>query len=382
MAIMRTQVTALIAMVGAVMCSCGVEKPGYADGDNVLIIQAIDTSGSTGVDSVIVSGASIELSSSTCVLKETFTTDELGRVVIEHLPSGDYYVQASKRAEVQYGILTAQKQLTLENEIEREDTLLMSFASLSPVVINEVYYCGCNASTFYFYDQFIELYNSTDDTLYLDGYVAVRGTQIDELIGYDKETASFALGFYVYKFPGVRGETRLCPIAPHGYLVLAGDGVNHHNYGALCVDLSHAGWEFLNAAKNDYDAPGVANLTPVSTEGNDFTMNLAHNAVWLATGSEYEFQEHSYYNSSGGIQTTICAHIPLKEIVDAVEYSANPNSPRYMTLRLDGGFAGVGITRYSGQSIERKLPGQDTNNSAFDFVNLASPTPGWSHALR
>jgi hypothetical protein len=380
MAMTRARLAALITMAGAVMCSCGIERPGYADGDNVLIIQAIDTSGSTGVDSAIVTGASIELSSSTCVFKGTFTTDELGRVVIEHLPSGDYYIQASKRAEVQYGILTAQKQLTLENEAEREDTLLMSFASLSPVVINEVYYCGCSASTFYYYDQFIELYNSTDDTLYLDGYVAVRGTQIDDLIGFDKETAPIALGFYVYKFPGIRGETRQCPIAPQGYLVLAGDGINHHNYGALCVDLSHADWEFLNAAKNDYDAPGVRNLTPVSTEGNDFTMNLIHNAVWLATGEEYVFKEYSYMSSSGGIQTTICAEIPLNGIIDAVEYSANAGSPRYMTLRLDGGFAGVGITRYSGQSIERKMPGQDTNNSAFDFVNLPSPTPGWSHA--
>jgi hypothetical protein len=378
MVTMRVPVLVTVLMAGAVMCSCGIERPDYADGDNVLIIQTIDTN---GVAPKPVSGASIEMSSSTCVFKETFTTDEEGRVVIEHLPSGDYYVQASKLPDdVMYTLLTAQEQVTLRNEAERHDTLFMSVVSLSPVVINEVYFCGCNASTFDLYDQFIELYNSTNDTIYLDGYVLVRGGQIAEIIGYEKETESFALGYYVYKFPGVRGVTSECPIAPHDYLVVAGDGVNHHRYGALCVDLSQADYEFLNAAKNDYDAPGVRDLTPVSTEGNDFTMNLAHNAVWLATGSEYEFQEHSYYNSSGGIQTTICAHIPLREIIDAVEYSANPNSPRYMTLRLDGGYAGNGIVKYGGQSIERRRPGQDTNNSAFDFENIASPTPGWSHA--
>jgi hypothetical protein len=379
MAMRRIRTAAAIAMAGAVMCSCGVEKPGYAEGDNVLIIQVIDTSGSTGFPRAPVAGASVEMSSSTCVFKEAFTTDEEGRVVIEHLPSGDFYIQASKRADIGYGILTAQRQITLVNEAEREDTLLMSFANLSPVVINEVYYCGCNASTFYFYDQFIELYNSTSDTLYLDGYVLVRGGQIAEIIGYDKEAEPFALGYYVYKFPGIRGATRQCPILPHDYVVVAGDGVNHHLYGALCVDMSHADYEFLNAAKNDYDNPAVPDLTPVSNEGNDFTMNLIHNAVWLATGEEYEFQEFSYIGSSG-IQTTICAKIPLNGIIDAVEYSANPESPRFMTLRLDGGYAGNGVTRYSGQSIERRHPGQDTNNSAFDFENIPGATPGWSHA--
>lgn len=378
MAMKRMTVIAAAAIAGALFGSCGLDKPNFADGQNVLIIQAIDTSGSTGVPRVPVAGASIEMSSSTSVFKATFTTDEEGRVVIENLPSGEYYVQASKRADVQYGLLTAQEQVVLTNEVEREDTLLMSFVPLSPVVINEIYYCGCNQSIFYFYDQFIELYNSTEDTLYLDGYVLVRGGQIADIIGYDKETSPYALGYYVYKFPGTRGVTRECPILPHDYIVVAGDGINHHLYGSLCVDLSQADYEFLNAAENDYDAPGVANLTPVSTQGKDFVMSLPHNAIWLATGEDYQFQEYSYVSSSG-IQTTICANIPLNEIVDAVEYCANPNSLRYMTLRLDGGYAGNGITNYSGWSIERKLPGFDTNNSAFDFVNIRVPTPGWSH---
>jgi hypothetical protein len=48
-----------------------------------------------------------------------------------------------------------------------------------------------------------------------------------------------------------------------------------------------------------------------------------------------------------------------------------------MTARVDAGFAGIGITRYSGQSTERREEGVDTNNSTFDFVNLPHPTPGY-----
>ena len=377
---MKLRIAAVsVLCAGGMLLSCGLDRPEYAEGRNVLIIQAIDTSGSTGAAQAPVPGASIEMSSSTCVFKETFTTDDSGRVVIENLPSGDFYVQASKRADVQYGLLTAQKEISLKNEVEREDTLRMSFVPLSPVVINEVYFCGCNASTFYFYDQFIELYNSTSDTLYLDGYYMCRSTQVDDVIGYDMEREPFALAYYVYTFPGIRGVTRQCPIAPNDYLVLAGDAINHHLYGALCVDCSRVDYEFLNAAQNDYDNPGVPDLTPVSTEGKDFTFNLGHCGLFLATGEECEFHEHSYY-SSGTLMTTVYAHIPLSNIVDAVEYSANPSSPRYMTLRLDGGYGGNGVVKYSGYSIERKLPGFDSNNSAFDFENIRVPTPGWSHS--
>jgi hypothetical protein len=51
-----------------------------------------------------------------------------------------------------------------------------------------------------------------------------------------------------------------------------------------------------------------------------------------------------------------------------------------MTIRVDAGFGGVGLTRYSGYSIERKEPGFDTNNSTVDFVNLTRPTPGYQRA--
>ncbi|MFO7916417.1 MAG: hypothetical protein R6U43_12095, partial [Candidatus Krumholzibacteriales bacterium] len=49
-------------------------------------------------------------------------------------------------------------------------------------------------------------------------------------------------------------------------------------------------------------------------------------------------------------------------------------------VRVDAGFAGLGISKYSAQSTERRQLGLDTNDSTFDFIKIDRPTPGWSHA--
>lgn len=368
---------AALASIAMLASSCGGERPGRADGRNVLVLRAIDTSGVYGEGWRGAPNAQVEVSSTTFVYKRVFSTDEEGFLVLEDLPAGEYYLQASLRDEVNRVLLTGQKRREFRGAEEIADTLFMSFVPLSPVVLNEVYFCGCNGAIFYYYDQFIELYNSTADTIYLDGHIMCRSTQVDNIL--DWEAVDFALAYYVYEFPGVRGVTKQCPIAPREYLVLASDAVNHNQYGALCVNLLEADYEFFCAYSSDYDNLAVPNLLPLSTTGNEFSYNIAHCALWLATGEEFTFAEHCYTSSSGGQICSPYVEVPLYTIIDAVEYSANPASPRYMTIRLDAALGGNGITRYSGRSMERKVPGFDTNNSAFDF-ETTTPTPGYSHA--
>jgi hypothetical protein len=364
-----------VACAGAFVSSCGLDKPDIAEGRCTLVLQAVDTSGVFSEDWAGVANAKVEITSSTFAYKNIFATDDIGRIVLEGLPSGDYYIQASMRNEERNLLLTGQKKKNLRSETAVKDTLFMSGVPMSPLVINEIYYAGCNGSSFYFYDQFVELYNSTNDTLYLDGYIVCRSQQSEVLTAEQLETVDFALAYYVYQFPGSRGVTRECPIGPGEYLVLASDAVDHHFYGgALCVDLTNADYEFFNALKNDYDNPRVPNLVPITNTGVDFSLNLGHTGVFIATGEEYTFAE--YPASSGPF-----VQVPLRTILDAVEYSGSqgPTFRRYLTLRIDAGLGGNGLTRYSGQSIERKTPGFDSNNSSFDFENLGAPTPGYSH---
>jgi hypothetical protein len=104
----------------------------------------------------------------------------------------------------------------------------------------------------------------------------------------------------------------------------------------------------------------------------DFLINLVHNFVILADGTGYYRGE---VNDSG----VPYIHIPIETILDGVEYSTNSDKLKELTTRVDAGFAGVGIPKYSGISIERRTPGFDTNNSRLDFVNIKPPTPGWQH---
>jgi len=67
----------------------------------------------------------------------------------------------------------------------------------------------------------------------------------------------------------------------------------------------------------------------------------------------------------------------LNTVIDGVEYSINGNSIKLLTQRVDAGFAGVGLSRYSGKSVQRRQPGFDTNNSSLDFIILNQPTPGY-----
>ena len=241
------------------------------------------------------------------------------------------------------------------------------------LTMNEIYYSGCNYSRFYYYDQFIELYNASPDTIWLDGYLVCRNTQIPDII--DPEAEDYALAYYVFAFPGETGVTRECPIAPEQFLVLASDAIDHSAYGGgWCVDLAGADWEFFNPLGSDYDNPGVPNLTPISNRTSDFLMNLTHTAVYIATGKEWEYGYHYDYNS-GDMKEYI--HIPLWTIVDAVEYSSNSDVPKYITYRIDAGLAGTGIAKYSATSIQRWFPGLDSNNSTFDFGIVYPPTPGY-----
>ncbi len=356
--------------------SCGREKPTMPEGSNSIKLYAVDTSGVQG-GWVSLEGATIRVSSTTHRLVVEYETGPGGFVVLDNLPAGTYTIQAELiNADENYTIL-GQKEISVLFDPGMSDSILMNYQQSSPLTMNEVYYCGCSYSRFYYYDQFIELYNSAPDTLWLDGYIFCRTSQSDEVINaIGLETVDYALAFYVFTFPGESGITRTVPIAPGEHLVIAGDAVNHTNYGgALCVDLRGADWEFFNPIGSDYDTPGVPNLLPLSNYEQDFRFNVGHTGIFFATGEEWEYVEH-YDPNMNKMKEYI--HVPLSTIVDGIEYSSNTTViTRYLTIRVDAGLAGNGMAKYSGQSVQRRFPGLDSNNSVFDFEIIGPPTPGW-----
>jgi hypothetical protein len=239
----------------------------------------------------------------------------------------------------------------------------------SGLLINEIFYAGSDASSFYFYDQFVELHNSSNSTIYLDGIIITRQAQSTYP---DQETAPFVRAIYAYQFPGTPVTGRQYPVQPGEFVVIAADAVNHKQWCQKSIDLSHADWEFFNPLSSDYDNPAVPNIVNINPSSKvDYLINLTRNAVVIATGEEYEYEEYD--------PGKFHVRIPIETIIDGVEYAASASSTKELTSRVDAGLAGIGCTRYSGQSVERGEPGLDTNNSTVDFLLTAHPTPGYSY---
>ena len=253
---------------------------------------------------------------------------------------------------------------SLGDDMSYNDTLVME-QSERGLKINEIYTAGPPNNIFYFYDQFYELYNGMSETVYLDGMVFLRLSK----------TALFADTLsvsYIFQFPGQALTGREYPVEPGEFAVLAMNAFDHNLIGPISgktVDLSHADWEFYNNIEaNAYDNPNVPNIT--SNNGRvsqssivDFMVSTTSDGLALCDGSDYQQIDG----------------ISLSSVVDCVEYSSNPNHFKEVPYVLDASWAGIGISKYSGLSMERIRPGFDTNNSGIDFVIINAPTPGYQH---
>ncbi|MBW6457721.1 MAG: DUF4876 domain-containing protein [FCB group bacterium] len=300
------------------------------------------------------------------------TTDEAGVVTFEHLPYARYTVEAYaliQVSEFEEAEVVGAKTINLTADslgmsTVFSDTLIMQQSSKG-LKINEIYTCGPPNNIFYFYDQFFELYNGKSETVYLDGMIFLR-------LGTTPLFADTLSVTYIYQFPGTPLTGREYPVEPGQFVVLAGKAFDHNTIGPIAgktVDLSKADWEFFNYMEPAaYDNPNVPNLTTnngrVSQASKvDFLVGLNGDGLALCDGTDYD-------QSDG---------IAISTVIDAVEYSANPDKIKEVPFILDASWAGVGLQRYSGQSLERIRPGFDTNNSAVDFVIIPAPTPGYHH---
>jgi len=366
--------------------SCSIQKPTAIDATSSITLVVIDTTGIFPVDSVKgvapVSQARVRFFSTEYGKPMDFWTNERGEVVISGILASHYRVAVDKRisADEMFQARQIFKEGMLKGSLEvdifaadfsRADTIKMDLSILSSIVINEIYYCGPANSGLYYSDQFVELYNASDQTQYLDSLIICRAAQTPDYIGRYCEV------YYAYQFPG-NGKDH--PIEPGEFVVIAQDAIDHVKLGGASgsIDLSNADWECYNQFGNDLDNPNVPNLLNINPNRKiDFMINLSHNGVVLAKITDHN---KLVFNDRGYILFN------FSDVLDAVEYASNPDASKEMDPRLDSGFAGNGIQKYSGKSTERQNPetggaGYDTNNSTFDFVTLRRPTPGYQHAI-
>lgn len=351
----------MIGLVAFFLMDCYKDAPSIHDGELTLELYV-------KYENDLIAGVPVFLMTSEYNLPMLVdTTDENGQVVFEKIPYAIYETNINTEVIVP-SFLNPEAwdtiMVTGSSSVEPvegrtfTDTVFTIASGTAPgIKINEIYSAGPPNNFFYFYDQYFELYNSSQDTLYLDGMIFCR-------MG-----AFLANVTYIFQFPGEPlGGTQDYPIYPGEFKVLASDAFNHKDEifsGSASIDLSQADFEFKNSAMlNDPDNPDVPNLENLEVGFRlDFLVGLTGDCVLIADGSDVDYTDG----------------IDIESVIDCVEWSATPEHVKEIEDALDRGIGGIGQSKYSGTSLERIAAGFDTNNSSIDFVIIPEPTIGYQH---
>lgn len=264
--------------------------------------------------------------------------------------------------------------------------LNLEASTVSSLLFKEIFYCGrkyeavSGTLTNYFYEQFYEIYNNSDEVVYLDSLCI---SNIYPTSGvpqtFDPSLNDYLFGMSVWMIPGSGNDV---PLEPGKSIVIALSGRNHKEVDSSLLDLSTADYETYvekidGATPLDYPVP---NMLPA------FWTQSASVRQWLTSvmGSgmaiyklPYTFDETDTAQPLNSTSSTVYVKIPKSAILDAVECLKDDtkyNEKRF-PASLDAGYATVKET-YVGKSISRKILQttadgriifQDTNNSSEDF---------------
>ena len=349
-------------------------------------------------------GATITLTNIADASVKTAVTSSTGEAIFKEVLPGSYSITANRNlTDVEAQTLTGiSKAITLNGVVNTAAVVgaqnptfqvPLQGSAVGNLLIKEVYYTGSPTASggTYFSDQFVEIYNNSTDTLYLDNLCIadvfgnsglINPTSLPTPFNTDKDN-SYASS--IWRIPGT-GKQR--PLAPGASIIIAQDGVNHKDATLnpnSPVDLSKADWETYNERPDnrDADAPGVPNLDRVYfTGGFDWLMPVFGPSLVIFRADFAKLEQVPIPGAAATIAPRI--KIPNAVIIDGVEFLKDGSSATFKRLpvALDAGFSFADNT-YNKQSLRRKVSTtinnrrvlQDNNNSTADFEKIALPTP-------
>ncbi len=350
------------------------------------------------------SGATIVLTSIVDNSIKTATTNSNGDAIFSDVLPGNYSITANKNlsaaeASPLTGISTAVTLNAIVNSAAIVGSqnprfqLQLQGGTVGGLVIKEVYYTASQTPSGgnYFSDQFVEIYNNSTDTLYLDSLCIADIHGNAGLINPSSLPTPFntdnanSYASNIWRIPGT-GKQR--PLAPGNSIIIAQDGVNHKDATLnpnSPVDLSNADWETYNERPDnrDADAPGVPNLERVYfTGGFDWLMPVFGPSLIIFKA---DFATLAQVPIPGASSTTPPRiRVPNSIVIDGVDFLRDGTSASYKRLpaALDAGFLFADAT-YNKQSLRRKTSTtinsrrvlQDNNNTTADFEKIPLPTP-------
>ncbi|HPW77700.1 MAG: hypothetical protein BWX62_01164 [Bacteroidetes bacterium ADurb.Bin037] len=265
-------------------------------------------------------------------------------------------------------------------------SLKLDLALSGGIVFRQVYYAG--SKTFeganYTKDQFLELYNNTDQVYYLDslcvGALAPANSTVSNNPWQGRDTV--ALFQMTWMIPG-RGTDY--PLGPGESVVLAFNAIDHTARCTSGLDLSKAHFGFYDEALPNHEKhPDVPALKRIfAGQGTAYTMSVHSPAPvifrpvmgvarWL---EDVEAWQNYQPGSTSGMKYM---HIHRSWILDGVECVQNPaKALKRQPTSVDAGFTWLQQGPNRGTSVMRKIKEtlndgrivySDTNNSADDFM--------------
>ena len=361
-----------------------------------------------------------DISSATITVKNTqtgreFTQEDVASDYEFTVPGGIYDINIVFRSNTgteTYAYNGAKLNVNVFDKVSVEVPLTQGTAS--GLVFKEVYYSMVkpNGKTPYMQDQFIEIYNNSDEVLYLDNCMIgiLEGSQGTQPSVWTDENGDlmkkYAITQYAIAFVG---DGKQYPVNPGQSIVIASQAQNHtaittemytpENADAKIspVNLSNANYEIcLTEYKPDkaIDNPLVPNMDIFYNYGtqNYFMIPYTGNAIILAKlpKNPYEFAQDQENLMNNPKYPTVGPYlmIPQECVLDGLNIVNNGDKLNQQVIRLrpevDAGKV-YNDAPYCGLSIRRKVTGitengrvifQDTNNSTEDFLTNQVPTPG------
>ena len=273
--------------------------------------------------------------------------------------------------------------------------LPLSLAKTNSLIIKEIYFGGCKGlnNKEYQADQYLTLYNNSDQTIYLDGLcvgVVDPGSNLESPWMNYTNMKRIPVNDLTWQFPGNGKEY---PLAPGKETIIATNAVNHTGgefQHVNSVDLSRADWGFWDVSLERQNiTPGVKQMTLLVNLNPLLVMYSL--PVFGPTFMVFSLQDspEDYVLDSDNReprpkstgQEKRYLMIPQEWVIDCIECVKDINSPKRVPNELDNGKFYIPGDRYSGRSVIRKKAGitdgriiyQDTNNSAEDMeVTLAT----------
>ena len=348
--------------------------------------------------------ASVTITNTVDGTNQTTTTGSNGEALFKEVLPGTYSMTANKvlaaaEAQTLTGIgaaITLNAALNSATVVGGQNatfSLQLQGSAVGNLVIKEVYYTGSPTSTggTYFSDQFVEIYNNSTETVFLDSLCIadihgtaglINATSLPTPFNTD---ANNVYASSIWRIPGT-GKQRA--LAPGKSIVIAQDGVNHQDPTLnpnSPVNLSDADWETYNERTDnrDADAPNVPNLERVYfTGGFDWLIPVFGPSLVIFKADFASLEQVPIPGASATTPPRI--KIPNGRIIDCVEFLKDGSSASFkrVPVALDAGFSFADGT-YNKQSLRRKTAAtiggrrvlQDNNNTTSDFERIATPTP-------